>query len=77
VLFRSGGTLAADSATLVTSPTVTACSACHDTADDISHYKINGAAFYTARSVATNETCLICHATGRVAGISEMHSKNR
>jgi len=72
-----GGTLAADSATLVTSPTVTACSACHDTADDISHYKINGAAFYTARSVATNETCLICHATGRVAGISEMHSKNR
>jgi OmcA/MtrC family decaheme c-type cytochrome len=74
------GTLAADAATLVTSPTVTVCSACHDTADAISHYKINGAAFYQARGTAitgTNETCLICHGTGRVADIAVMHSKNR
>ena len=66
--------------TLVISPTVTVCSACHDTADAISHYKINGGAFYQPRSSAitgSNETCLVCHGTGRVADIATMHSKNR
>jgi hypothetical protein len=66
--------------TLVTSPTVTVCSACHDSTDAISHYRINGAAYYAPRSTAlnaTNETCLICHGTGRIADIAVMHSKNR
>ena len=66
--------------TLVTSPTVTVCSACHDSADAISHFKINGAAFYQSRGTAitgTNETCLVCHGTGRLADIAVMHSKNR
>jgi len=73
-------TLAVDPATLVTSPTVTVCSACHDSADAVSHFKINGGAFYQARSSAingSNETCLICHGTGRIADIKVMHSKNR
>jgi len=76
----TGVTTAAAGTTLVTSPTVTVCSACHDSADAISHFKINGAAFYQARSSAitgTNETCLVCHGTGRVADIAVMHSKNR
>jgi OmcA/MtrC family decaheme c-type cytochrome len=76
----AGGTLAAGPESLVTSPTVTVCSACHDSADAISHFKINGAAFYQARGTAitgTNETCLICHGTGRLADIAVMHSKNR
>jgi OmcA/MtrC family decaheme c-type cytochrome len=66
--------------TLVNSPTVTVCTACHDTADAISHYKINGGAFYATRSTAivgTNETCLICHGTGRIADIKAMHGKTQ
>jgi len=75
-----GGTIAADGATLVTSPTVSVCSACHDSDDAISHFKLNGAAWYEPRSTAlskTNETCLLCHGTGRIADINVMHSKNR
>jgi OmcA/MtrC family decaheme c-type cytochrome len=69
-----------DTTALVTSPTVAVCSACHDSADAISHFKLNGAAFYQARATAitgTNETCLVCHGTGRIADIAVMHSKNR
>jgi OmcA/MtrC family decaheme c-type cytochrome len=73
-------TTEAASTTLVTSPTVAACSACHDSGDAISHYKINGGAFYQPRSTAitgSNETCLVCHGAGRTADIKVMHSKNR
>jgi len=66
--------------TLVMSPTVAVCSACHDSSNAISHFKSNSGTFYTARSGATsasNETCLVCHGTGRVADIAVMHSKNR
>jgi OmcA/MtrC family decaheme c-type cytochrome len=73
----AGGTLPADPQTLVTSPTVTACFACHDTADAQTHYTINGGALYAPRSagLASNETCLICHGTGRIADVKVMHSK--
>jgi OmcA/MtrC family decaheme c-type cytochrome len=76
----TGATTAAAATTLVNSPTVSVCSACHDSADAISHFKLNGAAFYQARATAitgTNETCLVCHGTGRIADIAVMHSKNR
>jgi hypothetical protein len=76
----TGVTTPAAASTLVNSPTVTVCSACHDSADAISHFRANGAAFYQARGTAiagTNETCLICHGTGRIADIAVMHSKNR
>ena len=66
----TGAVTEAAGTTLVMSPTVTVCSACHNTADAISHFKINGAAYYQTRSSAitgTNETCLICHGTGRIA----------
>ncbi len=71
-----GGTLAADPTTLVVSPTVNVCSACHDSPDAISHFQIMGGAFYQPRSTSitgTNETCLICHGTGRIADIAVVH----
>jgi OmcA/MtrC family decaheme c-type cytochrome len=63
--------------TLVTSPTATACLACHDSSDAVSHYRINGGSVYAPRSTAlnTNETCSICHGPGRVAEIKASHSK--
>ena len=75
----TGVTTEAAPTTLVTSPTVAACSACHDSADAISHMKGNSGSFYQARSAAlgTSETCLVCHGTGRTADIAVMHSKNR
>lgn len=73
----AGGTLQADPSSLVNSPTVNACMACHDSADAQSHYIINGGAVYAPRStgLATNETCLICHGSGRIADIKVMHNK--
>jgi len=76
----TGAVTEAAGTTLVMSPTVTVCSACHNTADAISHFQTNGAAYYEARSTAItgrNEQCLICHGTGRIADIAVMHSKNR
>jgi OmcA/MtrC family decaheme c-type cytochrome len=73
----TGVTTEAAATTLVTSPTVTVCSACHDTPDAITHYKVNNGAFYDPRGSSTNETCLVCHGTGRIADIAVMHSKNR
>ena len=76
----TGAVTEAAGTTLVMSPTVSVCSACHNTADAITHFKVNGAAYYQARSgsiTGTNETCLICHGTGRIADINVMHSKNR
>ena len=82
--FRTNSSTAAptdaDPKTLVLSPTVAVCSACHDSADAISHFKINGGAYYDPRSTAikgTNETCLICHGAGRIADIKVMHSTNK
>jgi OmcA/MtrC family decaheme c-type cytochrome len=66
--------------TLVMSPTVAVCSACHDSANAIAHFKSNTGTFYGPRSSATpasSETCLVCHGTGRTADIAVMHSKNR
>jgi OmcA/MtrC family decaheme c-type cytochrome len=65
---------------LVTSPTVNACVACHDSTIAISHFKVNGGTFYEARSTAVGATqkveqCFVCHATGRTAGIKEMHAR--
>lgn len=64
---------------LVASPTAAVCSACHDSALAIGHMKLNGGSFYTARSSATlggnAEQCFICHASGKIAGITEVHAR--
>ncbi len=48
---------------LVNSPIATACFACHDTALDMDHMKLNGGSLYASRTnaLATTETCIICH----------------
>ena len=75
----TGVTTEAAPTTLVLSPTVAVCSACHDSADAIAHMKGNTGSFYrrAARRSAPAETCLVCHGTGRTADIAVMHSKNR
>ena len=76
----TGVTTEAAATTLVLSPTVAVCSACHDSTDAITHMKSNTGSFYQARNTATSasgETCLVCHGTGRSADIAVMHSKNR
>jgi OmcA/MtrC family decaheme c-type cytochrome len=72
-----GGTVPADPQTLVNSPIATACFACHDAPIARTHMEINGASIYAPRNVAlaTTETCMICHDTGRVADIKVMHAK--
>ena len=64
---------------LVTSPTVSVCSACHDSSLARTHMAQNGGSFYKDRttSLATTETCELCHFVGKVADIKVMHSKNR
>ncbi len=73
----AGGTRESANSSLVTSPTAAVCLACHDAKDAESHYKINGGSVYAARStgLATTETCMVCHGSGRVAEIKASHSK--
>jgi OmcA/MtrC family decaheme c-type cytochrome len=62
---------------LVTSPTVTVCSSCHDSNLAISHMEVNGGTFYKARSsaLAQTEQCFVCHAVGRTADIRAVHAR--
>ena len=75
----TGATTPAAATTLVISPTASVCSACHDTASDISHMQANGGSFYQPRSAALpkGESCLICHGSGKTVDIAVAHSKNR
>jgi OmcA/MtrC family decaheme c-type cytochrome len=73
----AGGTLEADSRSLVNSPIATACFSCHDTDLARTHMEINGGSIYSPRgtALATKETCLICHDTGRIADVKVVHAK--
>ena len=63
--------------TLVISPIVAACSACHDSPPAIDHMQTNGGSFWEPRSDAFKkaqaEECLICHGPNRIAAISLVH----
>ncbi|MBI5482006.1 MAG: OmcA/MtrC family decaheme c-type cytochrome [Deltaproteobacteria bacterium] len=65
----------ADSTTLVKSPIVSACSACHDTPLALSHMDMNGGSFYETRAAAAGkiEQCMLCHGPGKVAAIADVH----
>jgi OmcA/MtrC family decaheme c-type cytochrome len=66
----------ADPTTLVTSPVMAACVACHDTKIDKAHMtNVGGGAFYQPRSVAAGmaEQCLMCHGPGTIAPIADVH----
>ena len=68
---------AAAATTLVNSPVTTACFSCHDSALARAHMEINGGSIYAPRgtALAAPETCMVCHATGRIADIKVMHAK--
>lgn len=74
----TGATVTADPTTLVVSPIVAACSACHDSAIAVDHMQTNGGSFYESRAVAfakpQQEECLLCHGPGRLAAIAERHA---
>jgi OmcA/MtrC family decaheme c-type cytochrome len=63
--------------TLVNSPIATACVACHDSAQAMSHMRTNGGSIWSPRSLALQreEQCMVCHASGRIADIKQMHAK--
>jgi len=64
--------------TLVVSPIMAACSACHDNPTAVDHMQTNGGSFWLRRDVALNkplgEQCLICHGPNRLAAISLVHT---
>lgn len=74
----TGITVAADPTTLVVSPLVAACSACHDSAIAVDHMQTNGGSFYESRAVSfakpQQEECLLCHGPGRLASIADRHA---
>ncbi|GAA5174097.1 hypothetical protein GCM10025771_02980 [Niveibacterium umoris] len=73
----AGASREAEPTTLVISPITTACFACHDSDLAKTHMEQNGGSIYKPRStaLATPETCMLCHATGRIADIKAMHVK--
>ena len=81
VTLKTCSTLApceADGTTLVNSPIVEVCSACHDAPVAIDHMETNGGAFYRPRSTVVSpdapaEQCMTCHGPGKVVAIDLVH----
>jgi OmcA/MtrC family decaheme c-type cytochrome len=73
----TGVSTPAAATTLVISPTMTACVACHDSNLAVSHMTLNGGSFYTPRSAAlgVQEQCFVCHASDRLASIRDVHAR--
>ena len=73
----TGAITEAAATTLVISPVTTACFACHDSTLARAHIESNGGSIYAARgaALAKTETCMVCHASGRIADIKVMHAK--
>jgi len=74
----TGATVNPDPTTLVVSPFVAACSACHDSPIAIDHMQTNGGSFYEPRAAVAakpqQEECLLCHGPGRLASIADRHA---
>jgi OmcA/MtrC family decaheme c-type cytochrome len=81
VAAAGGETVAADPATLVSSPLSSACFSCHDSSLARTHMHQNGGAIYEARSTVSDarkalvnsETCLACHGAGKLADAAAVH----
>ncbi|HXD41448.1 MAG TPA: OmcA/MtrC family decaheme c-type cytochrome [Ramlibacter sp.] len=73
----TGATVQAADTNLVTSPTATVCFACHDASEAVAHMRANGGSIYAPRAtaLATQEQCLVCHASGKIADIKAVHTK--
>lgn len=61
----------------VITPATATCSSCHDSAEAIAHMTINGASFNTTQAAidsgSVQETCNVCHGTGRDSDVSTVH----
>jgi OmcA/MtrC family decaheme c-type cytochrome len=77
VVVPPGGTFTAEDTTLVSSPTAAVCFACHDSSLAQAHMKANGGSIYAPRAtaLASQEQCLVCHASGKIADIKAVHAK--
>jgi OmcA/MtrC family decaheme c-type cytochrome len=75
VAAAGGETVAADPATLVSSPIAAACFSCHDTQSAKNHIVTNGGAVYQPRAtMATKgEACLVCHGAGTEFDAAVVH----
>jgi len=83
----TGATTPAAVTTLVSSPYVAACSNCHDSVMALNHMKANGGSFYVPRSsvqanpaapvagapLINKEQCFLCHSSGKIADVKEVH----
>ncbi len=62
----------------VISPTTAVCSSCHDGEEAGAHMVANGGSFNTTQGALDSgkvvETCNVCHASGRVADVTEVHA---
>ena len=66
----------------MSSPIASVCFACHDTPAAMAHIEQNGGSIYKPRgttstpntALTTIETCIVCHGTGKIADIAEVHS---
>lgn len=62
---------------IVSSPTAAACAGCHDAEVTAAHMELNGAAVEWTRADYDDEqpyeTCVICHAQGRVGDVEAFH----
>jgi len=69
------GIIEATAQSLVMSPTVAACTGCHDSNLAISHMRVNGGSFYESRTIAGGRTeqCMVCHSAGRTADTMVVH----
>jgi hypothetical protein len=71
------GTFDAEGTTLVISPIVSACSACHDDTVAVQHMESNGGSFYKPRALALGkaEQCMLCHNSNSQfgLGIADVH----
>ena len=74
----TGASAEAANTTLIVTPIMAACSACHDSPAAVDHMQTNGGSFWESRAAAAakqqGEQCLICHGPNRVAAISLVHS---
>jgi OmcA/MtrC family decaheme c-type cytochrome len=75
----TGATTEAASTTLVISPITAVCVSCHESKVAKAHMTGDdaGGSFYLPRAtaLARQETCLLCHGSGRIADIKVMHAK--
>jgi len=74
----TGVSTPADPTTLVISPIMAACAACHTGIEAIDHMQTNGGLYWQARNTPTatgqGEQCLICHGPNRIAAIGLVHT---